>query len=506
MSSRGKVYLIGAGPGDPKLITVRGVELLSRADVVVNDRLASPELLKYARKDAEIIYAGKASRDHHLTQDEIIDVIINKATQGKTVARLKGGDPFVFGRGGEEAAALVEAEIEFEVVPGVTSAIAVPAYAGIPVTSRFRAVSFGVVTGHEAAGKVGSDIKWDKIATGLDTLVFLMGVENLSNIVSNLVKNGRSEGTPAAVIQWGTHPKQRTVTGTLANIVERVEECGITAPAITIVGDVVSLREQINWFERRPLFGRRVIVTRAESQASTLSEKLRELGAEVEECPVIKFTAPSDTSDIDAAISELDQFDWVLFTSANGVEWFVRRLMEQGRDIRSLGSARIGAIGPKTAAAIEELKVTVDYVPEKYVAESVVDEFPEDLTGKRVLIPRAKEARMELVEGLENKGAKVTLACVYETVIDASSAPEIQKAVSAGEVDIVTFTSASTVRNFFTLLGDVKLPARVLTACIGPITADAARDYGLEPKVIAEEYTIEGLVDAILQYLGTGPE
>ena len=496
--SNGKVYLVGAGPGDPKLITVKGAELLSKADIVVNDRLANPRLLDYVNPNAEIIYAGKQSRNHFLPQDEIIRVIIDHAKQGKVVVRLKGGDPFVFGRGGEEAEALTEAGIEFEVVPGITSAIAVPAYAGIPVTSRTYAASFAVITGHEAPGKSSTDIKWDKISTGIDTIVFLMGIENLENIVKNLVANGRSADTPVAVIQWGTYARQRTVVATLLDITDKCSEAGITAPAITIVGDVVKLRETVSWFEKKPLFGKRIIVTRAENQASALVESLENLGADVIEVPVIKFVAPADYSSIDDAIDNLGRFDWILFTSANGVEWFVKRLMENGKDIRAMSNSKLAAIGPKTAAALEKLKLKVDFIPSKYVAESVVEEFPENISGKSILIPQAKEARDELNNGLQAKGAEVCVACAYETVADTSRTEELSRVLSEGEIDIITFTSASTVRNFIALVDDNKLIANVAIACIGPITADEASTHGLNPSIIADEYTIDGLVNSIL--------
>lgn len=495
--AKGTVYLVGAGPGDPKLITVRGAELLARADVIINDRLANPRLLKLARPDAEIVYVGKASRDHTVPQDQIIQAIIDYARQGKTVVRLKGGDPFVFGRGCEEAAALVEAGIEFEVVPGISSSIAAPAYAGIPVTHRSLSASLGIITGHEAPGKSESDIKWESIA-GLDTIVFLMGVERLPEIVQALIDNGKSKSTPVALVQWGTHPMQQTVVGVLENIVSKVRESGLTAPAVTIVGNVVRMRETIAWFEKKPLFGKRIIVTRAESSDAALTSQLEELGGQVDEFPVIKFVPPPDYSALDATISDLVSFDWILFTSANGVEWFVRCLFDTGRDIRALGNAKLGAIGPKTAAALSDMKLCVDYVPSEYVAEAVVGEFPEEPAGKRILIPRALEAREELPEGLRSRGAEVTVVAAYETVTDESSAEPLRKRLDEEPVDIVTFTSASTVHNFFSLIGDAKLPEGVIAACIGPITADAARAHGLTNIVMASEYTIEGLVDSLL--------
>lgn len=498
----GKVYLIGAGPGDPGLITVRGAELLARADVIVNDALANPSLLKCAKPGAEIIYAGKRSRDHYLTQDQIIETIITHARAGKTVARLKGGDPFVFGRGGEEAEALAKAGIRFEIVPGITSAIAVPAYAGIPVTSRGEAVSFAVVTGHEAEDKPDSAIRWDHLATGVDTLVFLMGVENLPKIAEALIANGRAADTPVAVIQWGTHPKQRTVSSTLSNIVEVCREAGIAAPAITIVGSVVRLRDTISWFEKKPLFGRRVIVTRAAHQSSALTQRLTDLGAQVNEFPVIRFAPPHDTAVIDDAINSIDSFDWIIFTSANGVDFLLKRLADMGRDIRALGRAKLGAIGPKTAEALTDLKLKVEYIPTSYIAEAVVEQFPEDISGKQILIPRAQEAREELPAGLRARGAEVVVAPVYQTVTDTDSADPLRRFVESGEFDVITFTSASTVHSFFELVGDTPIPPHTVIACIGPITAEAARSHGLTPSVVADEYTIEGLTSALLRRSG----
>jgi uroporphyrinogen III methyltransferase/synthase len=505
----GKVYLVGAGPGDPKLLTLRAAELLSRADVIVTDRLANPRLLKLARPDAEIVYAGKASRDHALSQDEIVRAIIEKAKQGRIVVRLKGGDPFVFGRGGEEAEALRAAGIDFEIVPGISSAIAAPAYAGIPVTHRGLAASLGIITGHEAPGKPDPStssgrIKWDKIATGLDTLVFLMGVERLPEVVKALISNGRPPDTPAALVEWGTHPTQRTVVGTLADIVDKVRQAGLTAPAVAIVGEVVRLREVISWFERKPLFGKRVIVTRPamlrdkrpEAYPEGLAEQLEELGAAVDEFPVIKLVAPPDYAPLDNAISELGSFDWIIFTSANGVEWFIKRLEELGSDIRALGNAKLGAIGPKTAAALQDLRLKVHYVPSEYVSEAVVRQFPEDANGSRILIPRALQAREELPEGLCARGADVTVAAAYMTVTDNSHADALRERLRE-PLDIITFTSASTVNSFFEIIGDTRLPENVVAACIGPITAEAARSHGLRSIVTASEYTIEGLVDVL---------
>jgi uroporphyrinogen III methyltransferase/synthase len=495
----GKVYLIGAGPGDPKLITIRGVEALARADVVVYDRLVHPAILKHARADAEMIYVGKASSQHTMKQEDINRLLVEKAKEGKTVARLKGGDPYVFGRGGEEAEELVVEGIEFEEVPGITSAIAVPAYAGIPVTHRKMCSALGIITGHEDPAKTESSIKWDKIATGIDTLVFLMGVENLENIVRGLVENGRPADTPVALIRWGTRAEQETLVGTLGDIVEKVRESGFKSPAVTIVGEVVSLREQLRWFDNRPLFGKKVIVTRSREQASALSEKLEGLGADVIEFPVIKIIPVADTG---LRVSDLakDVYDWIIFTSANGVECFIKGLAKIGLDVRAIGTAKLAAIGPATAAALENYGLKVDYVPSEFVAEAVIRDFPEDVAGKSILIARAKEAREVLPEKLKELGANVQISVVYETIVEDTDAESVKSMLESGSVDIITFTSSSTVKNFMSLIGDTKVPDSVSIACIGPVTAETAYEVGLEADVVAEEYTIEGLVSAILDH------
>lgn len=501
MSKYGKVYLVGAGPGDPKLCTLKAVECVQKADVVVYDRLVHPSILKHARPDAEMIYVGKASSDHTMKQEDINVLLADKAKEGKTVTRLKGGDPFVFGRGGEEAELLVEEGVAFEIVPGITSAIAVPAYAGIPVTHRKVCSTFGIITGHEDPNKTESSIKWDKIATGIDTMVFLMGVENLPNIVSELVKNGRPAETPVALIRWGTRANQETLVGTLSDIVQKVKDTGFKSPAVTIVGDVVGMRDTLRWFDNRPLFGKRVVVTRSREQASALSEKLADLGAEVIEFPVIKIVPPADWAPVDEAVDKMASYDWLIFTSANGVDRFVLHLLESGRDIRALAGPKICAIGPATAEALEIFGVRVDYVPAEYVAEGIIDQFPEDVKGKRMLLARAGVAREVLPEKLRELGADVDVVTVYETLLEDSNADKMKQMLSDGEIDIVTFTSSSTVKNFVALTGadgKLELPASVTVACIGPVTAETAKDLGRKPDIIAQEYTIEGLVDALV--------
>lgn len=495
----GKVYLVGAGPGDPGLLTIKGLECMRRADVVVYDRLVHPAILCHARPGAELIYVGKESSRHTMKQDEINQLLVDKAREGKTVVRLKGGDPFVFGRGGEEAEALVEAGIEWEEVPGITSAIAAPAYAGIPVTHRGIVSSLGIVTGHERSDQSDESdrLRWDALA-GLNTIVFLMGVENLPKITSELLENGRDPSTPVALVRWGTRAEQETLVGTLADIAEKVREAGFKAPAVTVVGDVVNLREKLRWFDNHPLFGKRVLVTRSRDQASELSALLQEQGAEPVEFPVIRISPPESFDELDSALDRIETYDWILFTSANAVRAVIDRLHDLGSDVRWLKGPKVGAIGPATAESIGCLGVRVDFTPSEFVAESVVEEFPEDPAGKRVLIPRAKEAREVLPQKLREKGAQVDVVTSYQTEIEESCAPPVREMLQRGEIDIITFTSSSTVKNFIQLVGRESVPEGVTVACIGPITAQTAEEHGLKPDIVAEEYTIEGLVRALV--------
>lgn len=497
----GKVYLVGAGPGDPGLLTVKGLDCIRKADVVVYDRLAHPDILARARPETELIYVGKGPGAHTVKQEDISRLLVSKAQEEKTVVRLKGGDPYVFGRGGEEAEALASSGIPFEVVPGVTSAVAVPAYAGIPVTHRAHCSALGIITGHEDPAKPESGIKWDKIATGIDTLVLLMAVENLPSIVTELVKNGRDPSTPVALIRWGTRAEQQTLVGTLEDIVEQVRATGFESPAVTVVGDVVKLRDKLRWFDNRPLSGKKVLVTRSRDQAGALAQALREQGAEPIEFPVIRISPPSSFAPLDAALDCIADYDWLLFTSANGVRVLLDRVRDLGRDVRSLKGPKIGAIGPKTAEAIADAGIKVDFTPTEFVAEAVVREFPENASGKRILIPRAEQAREVLPDKLTEQGASVDVVESYRTEIEDSDTPRIKDMLAAGEIDIVTFTSSSTVQNFATLVGKggaVSLPEDVKVACIGPITAQTATDCGLKVHAVADQYTIEGLVAAIL--------
>ncbi len=485
----GRVYLVGAGPGDPALITLKGLECLRRADVVVLDRLASPRLLEHAPAGVEVVYVGKEPRRHTLKQEEINRLLVELARQGKTVVRLKGGDPFVFGRGGEEAEALAAAGVPFEVVPGVTSVTAAPAYAGIPVTHRGLASSVAFVTGHEDPGKDESAINWEHLARGVDTICFAMGVGHLPEIAEQLMRHGRSGDTPAALVRWGTTPRQEVLTGTLATISRQAQDADFRPPAIIVVGEVARLRETLRWYDDRPLFGRRIVVTRARAQASELAELLEAQGTEVIEFPVIKLVPPPSYEALDAAIARLAEYDWAIFTSPNAIDWLLGRLRDLGRDIRALGEARLCAIGPGTVRSLESKGLRVDLVPEQFVAESVVDAFADrDIGGRRVLLPRALEARDVLPERLREMGAEVDVAPVYETVLEEIDAEPLRQRLRAGEVDCVTFTSSSTVRNFVHLLQPdaAELARGILVACIGPITAQTAGEHGLRPGLVAE--------------------
>jgi uroporphyrinogen III methyltransferase/synthase len=489
--SPGTVYLVGAGPGDPGLLTRAGAEALAEAHVVIYDRLASPELLNLADPAAERIYVGKASSQHTRTQDEINALLAEHALRGKRVCRLKGGDPFVFGRGGEEAAHLRAHGVPFVIVPGVTSAIAVPAYAGIPVTDRSCASSFAVITGHEDPTKPESSLDWAGIAHGADTLVFLMGLANLPTIAAQLIAHGRPATMPAAAIQQGTTRGQRVVVGTLADIATRVVDAGLKSPVITVVGEVVGLREQLAWFETRPLFGKRVLVTRAREQASDLTRLLAQAGAVPVESPVIRIEPLPPAEDL---LARLAAADWLVFTSANGLPALLGQLEALGLDVRALGAARIAAIGPATAETMRQCGLRVDFVPERFVAESVAECFP-DPAGQRVVIVRAQEAREVLPELLTTRGATVEIVPVYRTVAEDGPHPDL------ADIDIITFTSASTVRNFREPYpGDIAGP---VIACIGPITAEAARELGLRVDVMAEASTIPAFVAALERHFSS---
>lgn len=505
--NRGKIILVGSGPGDPKLITVRGLEALRAAEVLIYDYLAPDELLAEIPPDCEVIYVGKKAGSHTMPQEEISRLIVAKAKEGCTVVRLKGGDPFVFGRGGEEALEALAEGVPFEVVPGVTAGVAVPAYAGIPVTQRGINVAVTFVTGHEDPNKEGSAINWHALATSRATLVFYMGVGNLGKISSRLVANGRAPETPVAVIHRGTTQSQRTVTGTLEDIEAVARDAGIKPPSIIVVGEVVSLREKLSWFENRPLFGRKVIVTRAREQASDFSRLLSELGAAVIELPTIRIGPSPDPDAVERAVEKTGSYDWIVFTSVNGVTTFMERIKEGGGDVRRLGDAKLCAIGPATRASLEALGLRVDVVPETYVAEEVVEALKAtgQLGGARILLPRAEIARKVLPDSLRDAGAEVDDVPVYSTLAEEpDNLDHVREMLEGGEIDVITFASSSTVDNFVELVGrDTAVravAAGTLVAAIGPVTAQTVSGYGLEAAVVPDDYTIPGLADAILKH------
>ncbi len=502
----GKVFLIGAGPGDPGLLTIKGKEYISRADVVVYDFLAAPALLAHASEKAERIYVGKKGGNHTLSQERINALLVEKAQAGLTVARLKGGDPFIFGRGGEEVEVLINAGIPFEVVPGVTSAIAAPAYAGIPLTHRKFTSTLAFITGHEDPTKNGSGIDWASLAKGIGTLVCFMGVKNLTKITTKLMEHGKDPQTPVALVRWGTTSRQKTVTGTLATIVEKAQAAGMKSPAIIVVGEVVTLRESMQWFEKKPLFGKRILVTRSRHQASDLVTRLADLGAECLEYPTIAIEPIAENAALDQAIDHLEDFDWLIFTSVNGVQFFFERLFQKGKDARALGRLHTAVIGPATAQRLRDFGLTSDITPQTFRAESVIQAFAHmDMTNKQVLLPRAKGARPILPIELEKMGARVEEILVYEAQPVTDRTEQLLTRLKDKEVDIITFTSSSTATNFRALLPDetfLELMQGITVASIGPITTDTAKALGFEVHVTASEFTIPGLCQAIVRHCG----
>jgi uroporphyrinogen III methyltransferase/synthase len=503
---KGKVYLVGAGPGDPGLLTIKAKECIAEADVVIYDYLANKAFLAYADADAKLIYVGKKGGSHTMSQEDINALIVEKANKGLNVVRLKGGDPFIFGRGGEEAEELVKSGASFEVIPGVSSAIAVPAYAGIPLTHRDYTSTVAFITGHEDPTKEKSDIAWDKLSSAVGTLVFLMGVGNLPRIAKSLMDHGRPPETPVAVIYRGTVPEQKTIVGTLQDIAERAQREKVKPPAIIVVGEIVNLRKELNWFENRPLFGRRVVVTRAREQASGFLASLSELGAECIEFPTIEIIPPSSWEHLDKAIQSLESYQWLLFTSVNGVKYFFQRLETLGKDVRDLKGIKVGAIGPKTAQAIHEKGIRPDLIPDEYRAEAVVEALKEqEKKAFRVLLPRAAQAREILPQELEKMGAKVDVMEAYRTIRPENDRDRVKELLKSGDIDMVTFTSSSTVTNFVGMFekdGDQfqKWMENVAVACIGPITARTAKERGLSVSLEPSEYTIEALTNAIVQF------
>ena len=504
----GKVYLVGAGPGDPKLITVRGLEALQRSDAIVYDRLAAPQLLQHAPPHARVFYVGKRPERHTMKQEDINRLLVELALEGYTV---KGGDPAVFGRGGEEAEALRRHGIPYEIVPGVTSAIAVPAYAGIPVTHRELSSSFLVLTGHERPDKLDSMIRWDRVANATGTLVLLMGVSHIDHICRRLMEHGRTPDTPVALVRWGTRAEQRTLAGTLADIAQKVRDSDFKPPAVIIVGDVVRQRETLSWYERKPLFGRRVLITRARAQAAELSARIDELGGEPYEYPVIETRMKvSAEQEIRAALSQAEAYDWVILTSVNGVDYFFRWLVTCCVDVRRFHRARFAAVGPKTADALKARGVVPDVLPDRsqgYQAEGLFATFGDALRpGQRALLPRGDLARGWLPEALRRHGVETVEADIYETVPVAPRDDRLIEWLEQGRIHMVTFTSPSTVRHLIGALAQlgaadpVGLLRQADIACIGSVTAETAISCGLDVGVVAEPSTIDGLVEGIVNY------
>lgn len=500
--SQGKVFLVGAGPGDPGLLTVRGKQLIDSADAVVYDALANMALLPPGARETgrpELYYVGKRSgAKDSVTQEEINELLVKLAREGKRVVRLKGGDPFVFGRGSEEAQALNDSSIAFEIVPGITAGIAAPAYAGIPVTHRGLSTSVTFVTGHEDPSKPRSQTNWSALAKSGGTIVLYMGTKTLKTIASTLIREGMPSEIPAAAIQWGTHPKQRTVVAALESIAEKAEKEKLTAPVITVIGWSVVLRDELNWFEQRPLFGKRIVVTRATQQAQSLTEKLRELGADVVELPAIRI-ARLDLSPLREAIHRLPTFDWLILTSQNAVSIFWEQLLGEGRDARALAGLKVAAVGPATAGALLEHGITVDVIPERFVAEAMLDVFRarEDIAQAKVLYVTAEGARDVLPRGLRELNAEVTVIEAYRSIPDGEGASRLSKALEADRIDLVTFTSGSAVRGFVDAVGS-DLAQKAPAASMGEQTSAALRDAGIEVKAEAEESTLDGLVAAVL--------
>jgi len=499
-SKKGKVYLVGAGPGDAGLITIRGKECIEQADVIVYDHLANPEMLGWAREDAEIIYAGKQAGQHAMKQEEINALLVQKAAEGKQVTRLKGGDPFVFGRGGEEAVAVTDAKIDLEIVPGITSAIAGPAFAGIPVTHRTENSHVTFFTGHEDPAKMESAIDYAGLAKLGGTQVMLMGLERLGSITTEMLKQGVRGDLPVALIRWATTGRQETLVGTLADIATRATQSNFAPPVVAIFGDVVALRKRLNWFEKRPLSGKRIVVTRTRKQAGVLSGKLRALGADVLELPTIRIEPPTDLRAFGELVQDAHSYDWIVFTSANGVDAFFKIFFKLYDDAREIGASRIAAIGPATSQRIRDFHLHVDLEPGEFVAEAVVRAFQKQgsIENLRILLVRAEKARDVLPKELSTLGAIVDEAFAYRTVPETRDMTGARRRLSEEGADLITFTSSSTVENFLGL--GLPWPKGMQVASIGPITSNTARDRGLTVEVEARRHDIDALVQAIQKF------
>jgi uroporphyrinogen III methyltransferase/synthase len=495
MRDKGKVYLVGAGPGDPGLITVKGLECLASADVIVYDHLIDQGLLSRAKEGAEIIYAGKKAGAYTLPQEEINATLLNKASQGKVVVRLKGGDPFILGRGGEEAEALAANNIPFEVVPGITAAVAAPAYAGIPLTHRRLSSSFAVATGHEQSSTIS------KLTA--DTLVFLMGVANLTSITSTLIQGGLSPATSAALIQWGTTPRQKVVQATLGNIALIAQEKNISPPAVLVVGKVVELSHKLSWFESKPLFGKRVVVTREESRSRKLQRLLELEGTWPIGVPAINIE-PAPDQQLQDVISRFPDFNWLILTSVNGVQALFDYLYRNGMDARKFSNLSICAIGSATAESLRQHGLIADLVPSEYTSQGILDSFRErGIGGQRVLLLRSQLANPDLPQGLLTLGAKVEEVAIYRVLPASTTDEKTRRLLAQEKIDVITFTSPSTVKGFLALVGgDVASLSKVQIACLGPVTASYAHKVGLKVDVVAKKHTMEGLVKALVERYG----
>lgn len=499
MKSQGTCYLVGAGPGDPGLLTLRAKELIERADVLVYDALSNPEFLHWTKPGCEKIHVGKRAKDHTLPQDQINALIVEKSKAGKTVVRLKGGDPMIFGRGGEEAAELAAAGIPFEIVPGISSTIAGPAYAGIPVTHRDHNTQLTIFTGHEDPTKGYSSIDYAQLAKAPGTKVFVMGVGRLREITTSLIEHGADPGTPFALTQWATTGGQRTATGTLATIADVAERDQIGSPAVAVIGSVVNERKHINWFENRPLFGKRIVVTRTREQAGGLTRSLRELGADVIELPTIRIEHPTDKQGFAEMVTHAHEYDWLVFTSPNGVERFFDAFFATYGDARSLGNPRIAAIGNGTAQKIREYRFTVDLIPEKFVAEGLIEAFKkESVENLTMLWVKAAESREVVSEGLTALGAIVDECIAYRTVPETEDPTGAKARLASSGADLITFTSASTADHFFAL--GLDWPDGCAAGSIGPVTSSAIRKHGVEPAFEANPHDIPGMVAAIVRH------
>lgn len=502
--NKGKVYIIGVGPGDYKLLTLKAVECIQKADVVVYDRLVNTKVFSFVRKDAKMINVGKLPDNHPVPQERINEILAEEASAGNVVARVKGGDPFVFGRGGEECLHLKENGITFEVVPGVTSAISVPAYAGIPVTHRDFCSSLHIITGHENPNKENSHLNFEVLAKLEGTLVFLMGVKNLADICKNLIANGKNENIPVAVIERGTSPGQRVVTGVLKDIYNKIVLEKIKSPAITVVGEVVSLKEKLEWFNTKPLFGKSIIVTRAREQASSLVEKIEELGGEVIEFPLIKIEEIDDFKDFDTSLENIMQYAWIVFTSVNGVMAFFNRMKIKKIDIRKLNGIKVCAIGEATQKELNDRGIMVDYVPENYSSEILLKGLMEKLNPQdKLLLARADIASSEITEGLTNAGFGFNDVAVYKTTVHSPNKEEIIKLIEADGLDYITFASSSTVTNFLSIVGEESLEVlknnkNCKFVCIGPVTAKTLESVGVSRYICPDKHTIEAMVDEII--------